>query len=88
MNTMNKFDIFGNNNINNTLNNFEENMNNKKMILRKKNKKKNIEYDEDIGEESSNSNFSKLYLDNDENSVVEVDNNDDDFAKDKIITLF
>ena len=85
MGNMNNFDIFGNNNINNVINNIEEN--NRKMMLRKKPKKRNIEYDEDLEEESSNSNFSKLYLGNDESSVVEVDNSDgeDIFAKDNFI---
>ena len=81
MSTFNIYNIFGNNN--NCINNIEPNLNNRKMILRKKPKKKNIEYDEDLDEDSSNSNFSKLYLGNDESSVVEVDNSDDEFYKDK-----
>ena len=79
MNNMDNFNIFGND-TNNIINNIEETINNKKMMLRKKPKKRNIEYDEDLDEESSNSNFSKLYLGNDESSVVEVDS-DDEFGK-------
>ena len=77
---MNNFNIFENNNV---INNVEEHINNAtKMILRKKPKKRNIEFDEDSNEESSYSNFSQRYLGKDEESVVEVDS-DVDFRKNK-----
>lgn len=86
MNTMNGFSTFENyNNFNNNNiinNNIEENLN-KKMMLRKKPKKKNIEYDEDLDGDSSCSDFSKMYLGNDESSVVEVENSFDEYDKDK-----
>ena len=78
---MNNFNIFGNNS--NVINNVEEHINNAtKMILRKKTKKKTLEFDEDYEDESSYSNFSQRYLGNDEDSVVEVDS-DVDFRKNK-----
>ena len=52
------------------------------MILRKKPKRTNIQFDEDSNEESSYSNFSQRYLGKDEESVVEVDS-DVDFRKNK-----
>ena len=77
---MNNYNIFENNNV---INNVEEHINNAtKMILRKKPKKRNIEFDEDSNEESSYSNFSQRYLGKDEESVVEVDS-DVDFRKNK-----
>ena len=77
---MNNFNIFENNNV---INNVEEHINNAtKMILRKKPKRRNIEFDEDSNEESSYSNFSQRYLGKDEESVVEVDS-DVDFRKNK-----
>lgn len=77
---MNNLNIFDNNNV---INNVEEHINNAtKMILRKKPKKRNIEFDEDLDEESSYSNFSQRYLGNDDESVVEVDS-DVDFRKNK-----
>ena len=77
---MNNYNIFENNNV---INNVEEHINNAtKMILRKKPKKRNIEFDEDSNEESSYSNFSQRYLGKDEESVVEVDS-DIDFRKNK-----
>ena len=77
---MNNFNIFENNNV---INNVEEHINNAtKMILRKKPKRTNIQFDEDSNEESSYSNFSQRYLGKDEESVVEVDS-DVDFRKNK-----
>ena len=77
---MNNFNIFENNNL---ISNVEEHINNAtKMILRKKPKRRNIEFDEDSNEESSYSNFSQRYLGKDEESVVEVDS-DIDFRKNK-----
>jgi len=79
MSGINNFNRCENNGIINGINsNIEDNINNRKMMLRKKTKKKNVEYDEDLDEESSNSNFSELYLGKDESSVVEVDNSDNE----------
>ena len=81
---MNNFNIFENNN--NVINNVEEHINNAtKMILRKKPKRRNFEFDDDddLDEESSYSNFSQEYLGkDDEESLVEVDS-DDEFRKNK-----
>ena len=78
---MNNLNILENNP--NLINNVEEHINNAtKMILRKKPKKRSIEFDEDLDEESSYSNFSQRYLGNDEESVVEVDS-DIEFRKNK-----
>ena len=78
---MNNLNIFENNN--NVINNVEEHINNAtKMILRKKPKKINFQFDEDLDEESSYSNFSQRYLGNDDESFVEPDS-DDDFRKNK-----
>jgi len=81
MSGINNFNRCENNGIINGINsNIEDNINNRKMMLRKKTKKKNVEYDEDLDEESSNSNFSELYLGKDESSVVEVDNSDNEYG--------
>jgi len=81
MSGINNFNRCENNGIVNGINNsIDDNINNRKMMLRKKTKKKNVEYDEDLDEESSNSNFSELYLGKDESSVVEVDNSDNEYG--------
>ena len=81
MSGINNFNRCENNGIVNGINNsIEDNINNRKMMLRKKTKKKNVEYDEDLDEESSNSNFSELYLGKDESSIVEVDNSDNEYG--------
>ena len=65
MGILNNYNIFGNNN--NCINNIEPNLNNRKMILRIKPKNKNIEYDVDLEEDSSDSNLNMNYIKNNDN---------------------